>query len=78
MHPKLMQQQAPVGWSGRHKDLVSYVEGLRSTYRFRFLDFSSVRSFGGDPRGFYDPVHMREPNLHRMLSAIFARAAGAL
>jgi hypothetical protein len=78
MHPNLIRQLAPVGWSGRHKDLVSYLERLRSTYRFRFLDFSSIRSFGGERHGFYDPVHMREANLHRMLSAILGRASGAL
>jgi hypothetical protein len=78
MHPKLMRALAPVGWAARHRDLVDYLAHLRARYRFRFLDFTSIRSFGGDPNGFYDPVHMREPNLHRMLSAIAGRTADAL
>jgi hypothetical protein len=78
MHPKLMRTLAPVGWAARHRDLVDYLAQLRARYRFRFLDFTSIRSFGGDPNGFYDPVHMREPNLHRMLSAIAGRTADAL
>jgi len=78
MHPKLVRQLAPVGWAGRHRDIVSYLGGLRPPYRFRFIDLSNIRSLGGDPREFYDPVHMREPNLHRMLVAILGRAAGAL
>ena len=78
MHPKLERELGPVGWSARHADLAAYLQGLRSSYRFRFLDFTSIRSFGGDPKAFYDPVHMREPNLHRMLSAVLHRAAGAL
>jgi len=78
MHPKLEHELGPVGWSGRHRELVAALRRLRSTYRFRFLDFTSIRSFGGDPDGFYDPVHMRPANLHRMLSAVFARAPGAL
>lgn len=78
MHPDLERELGPVGWSGRHRDLVAYLSQLRSTYRFRYLDFTSIRSFGGDRKGFFDPVHMREPNLHRMLSAIAARAADAL
>jgi hypothetical protein len=78
MHPKLERELGPLGWSSRHADLVSYLRGLESTYRFRFLDFTSIRSFGGDPAGFYDPVHMRTANLHRMLTAVLARASGAL
>jgi hypothetical protein len=78
MHPKLMRELAPVGWAGRHRDLVDYLAHLRATYRFRFLDFTSIRSFGGDPNGFYDPVHMREPNLYRMLAAVVDRASDAL
>jgi hypothetical protein len=78
MHPKLEQELGPVGWSGRHRELVAYLRRLRSTYAFRYLDFTSIRSFGGSPGGFYDPVHMREGNLHRMLTAVLARAAGAL
>ena len=78
MHPDLERELGPVGWSGRHADLVAYLKGLRPTYRFRALDFTSIRSFGGDRRAFYDPVHMRAANLHRMLSAVLRRAAGAL
>jgi hypothetical protein len=78
MHPELKRELAPVGWAARHRELVSYLHELRARFRFRFLDFTSVRSFGGTPGGFYDPVHMREPNLHRMLSAIARRAGDAL
>ena len=78
MHPELKRELAPVGWAARHRELVSYLHELRARFRFRLLDFTSVRSFGGTPGGFYDPVHMREPNLHRMLSAIARRAGDAL
>jgi hypothetical protein len=78
MQPDLERELGPVGWSARHADLVAYLKGLRSTYRFRALDFTSIRSFGGDRHAFYDPVHMRAANLHRMLSAVLRRAAGAL
>ena len=78
MHPKLERELGPVGWSGRHRELVAYLRRLRSEDAFRFLDFTSIRSFGGSVHGFYDPVHMREGNLHRMLRAVLRRAAGAL
>jgi hypothetical protein len=78
MHPKLERELGPVGWSARHRDLVAYLQGLHPRYRFRFLDFTSIRSFGGDPHGFYDPVHLRPANIHRMLSAVLRRAGDAL
>ena len=40
-------------------------------------DFNEVAP-NPEPAGFYDPVHMREANLHRMLSAIARRAGDAL
>jgi hypothetical protein len=78
MHPNLERELGPVGWSGRHRDVVAYLRRLRSESTFRFLDFTSIRAFGGSPHGFYDPVHMRQGNLHRMLAAVLGRAAGAL
>jgi hypothetical protein len=78
MHPKLERELGPLGWTDRHADLVAYLRSLRSAYRFRYLDFTSIRSFGGSADGFYDPVHMRAGNLHRMLTSILARAPGAL
>ncbi len=78
MHPKLERELGPVGWSACHRELVAYLRRLRSEHAFRFLDFTSIRSFGGSAHGFYDPVHMRAGNLHRMLRAVLRRAAGAL
>jgi hypothetical protein len=39
---------------------------------------TSLSSFGGSPRLFYDGMHLTLPNIHRLLDTIVRRAGRAL
>jgi len=70
MHPRLQRDLQPYGWSARHRELVAYLDALRGRYRFVLLDMSSIRSFGGSKRFFYDGVHMMPANYRRLVRAV--------
>jgi hypothetical protein len=72
IHPKLRKVVGPMGWTARHRDLVAYLHGLQGRLHFQMLDLSDPTVFGGSLKGFYDPVHMRIPNVRRMLDYVVA------
>jgi len=41
--------------------------------RVIFRDYTSVASYGGDPKLFWDGAHQQPENLRRMLNALFDR-----
>ena len=53
-------------------DLVAYLHSLQGRLHFQMLDLSDPTVFGGTLKGFYDPVHMRIPNVRRMLDYVVA------
>ncbi|MDQ2730437.1 MAG: hypothetical protein M3Y56_02160 [Armatimonadota bacterium] len=71
-HPKLLamlQKSSPFNYLRR--SLVSHLDGLKRTYPgLAYEDLTDISSFGGDPVQFYDWVHCRPPNAHRILSRL--------
>jgi hypothetical protein len=53
---------------------MSYLRSLRPRLKFDLLDASNIRSFGGTRGGFYDGVHMKVANVHRLLLWIIRKA----
>jgi hypothetical protein len=78
IHPALRKVLGPLGWDERHRQVLAYVQALKSRYAFTFLDMTSLSSFGGSPRLFYDGMHLTLPNIQRLLDTILRRAGHAL
>jgi hypothetical protein len=76
--PRLLTALKRVGWNARHRQVLAYLHLLQGRYQFVVLDLSTVASFGGNPDGFYDGVHMLVPNMQRLLTAVLARSGAAL
>lgn len=74
VHPRFAREIGPLGWALRHRQLVSYLRSLRPRLKFDLLDASNIRTFGGTPGGFYDGVHMKVANVHRLLNWVIEKA----
>jgi hypothetical protein len=77
-HADLIAALRPNGWQARHDEVLAYLRGLQSTYRFTLLDMSHDRDFGGDPSGYYDGLHLLVPNVRKLVDASLARSDKAL
>jgi hypothetical protein len=67
VQPKLLRVIGPLGWQARHRDAVRYLRTVARRTPFELLDASDVTTFGGSTGGFYDGVHMTEPNARRLV-----------
>ncbi len=74
VHPAFARAIGPLGWRLRHRQLVAYLRSLQPRLQFDLLDASNIRTFGGRPAGFYDGVHMKVANVHRLLDWIIRKA----
>jgi hypothetical protein len=74
VHPAFARAIGPLGWTLRHRQLVSYLRSLQPRLQFDLLDASNIGAFGGTSRDFYDGVHMKVANVHRLLDWIIRRA----
>ncbi len=69
VHPDFIRAFHPLGRDVRRGALREWLRSLkRDGIRFRFLDMTYVRSFGGTAAGFYDPVHMRPENVSQLIN----------
>ncbi len=73
IQPMVLRAIEPLGWSERHRVVVVYLRSLQKRYRFVFFDFSDLRSVGGDPKQYYDGVHMWVQNTRKVIDAVLAR-----
>jgi hypothetical protein len=78
IHPAMRKVLGPLGWNVRHRQLLAYLRALSRHYRFTLLDMSSISSFGGSPRLFYDGFHLTSPNMHRLLDTLVRKERRAL
>jgi hypothetical protein len=74
VHPRFERTIGPLGWTLRHRQLVSYLRSQQASLQFDLLDASNLRSFGGRPNGFYDGVHMKVANVRRLVDWIIKHA----
>ena len=77
INPKLLKVVDPLGWYTRHGQVVDYVESLKATYDFEFVDITDMTKFGADPVQFYDGVHMTTINTRRAIDYVLKRPAGS-
>lgn len=59
------------GTADRETAGLAAMAALARAHGARFVDFSTVERFHGDPREFYDGIHATLPNTRRMIAALF-------
>lgn len=78
IHPAMRKALGPLGWNTRYREVRVYLRELAARYRFSVVDMTSLSSFGGSPRLFYDGFHLTVPNMHRLVDALVRRDRSAL
>jgi hypothetical protein len=78
IHPAMRAVLGPLGWNVRHRQVLAYLDALSQRYRFTVIDMTSLSSFGGSPRLFYDGFHLTIPNMHRLLDTLVRKERRAL
>ncbi len=73
VHPEALKVIGPNGYFAAKKELFDYLRSLQGTYQFTLFDFNDIRSFGGDPNGFYDGQHPDPENTYRIVNEILRR-----
>ena len=76
INPKLRKILGPMGWEVRHKQVVAYIESLKGTYDFVFVDLTDPSVFGFGPKQFYDGMHMTTINTEKALDYILKQTGG--
>ena len=76
--PQLLAALRPLGWNTRHRQVLQFLQSLHARYRFVLLDMTHIATFHGSPSNFYDGVHMRLRNVHRLLRTAVAESGSAL
>jgi len=76
--PQLLAALRPLGWNTRHRQVLQFLQSLHARYRFVLLDMTHIATFHGSPSNFYDGVHMRLRNVHRLLRTVVAESGSAL
>ncbi len=66
VHP-LFEQQLAAPWTRMHQKVLNYIASLRHSLKIDFIDASSIATFGGTRRAFYDGVHMKVANVRRLV-----------
>ncbi len=67
IQPRALRAFRKAGFQ-RHLDaLKAYLKAAQTRGRFRVLDFTDIRAFGGSAREFYDAVHPTRKNTQRIM-----------
>jgi hypothetical protein len=78
IHPAMRAVLGPLGWNVRYRQVLAYLHELSTRYRFSLVDMTSLSSFGGSPRLFYDGFHLTVPNMHRLVDTLVRKERSAL
>jgi len=78
IHPAMRAFLGPLGWNERYRQVLAYLHQLSARYRFSLVDMTSISSFRGSPRLFYDGFHLTVPNMHRLLDTLVRKERRAL
>jgi hypothetical protein len=76
INPKLLKYVGPLGWDQRHQQVLDYLDSLKPKYKFEFIDITDITTWGGDPNGFYDGVHMTVENTAKATDYVLKQMGG--
>lgn len=65
--PRVLKAFRKVGFQKHLDRLRAYLRDAGTRCTFRALDLTNVKSFGGDPKAFYDGVHVTRANARKIL-----------
>ena len=65
--PRVLKAFRKVGFQKHLDRLRAYLREAGTRCAFRTLDLTNVKSFGGDPKAFYDGVHVMRANARKIL-----------
>jgi len=74
-HPRLWDVLDQLPEAAILNDVKAQVQEHLAAHGVELHDFSHIVSFGGDPQQFYDEIHMRPDNIHRVVEALFGGTA---
>ena len=77
VHPDVLKEMRAHGRQRSREKLLEYLRSLQGEYTLEVLDLTDVSSFGGDPDGFYDGVHITRQNARRAFDRMVVAAPGA-
>ena len=72
--PRVLRAFRAAGFQKHLDRLTAYLRGAQTRCRFRVLDLTEIRTFGGSSRGFYDGAHVTRANAHRITRYAVAAA----
>lgn len=78
VHPRVLAVMRVHHMGGERQRLRNYLAAYGRTARIKVLDFTDIRSFGGNADWFYDGVHITRSNANRVILAVKRRAGGLL
>jgi hypothetical protein len=70
IHPRVLRVMEQHQMGGDRENLREYLAGLTEKYDIKVIDFTSIRSFNGEPGWFYDGVHITRSNAIRVVTAL--------
>jgi hypothetical protein len=66
-HPRALSAFLSVGWGVKQQWLRAYLSKLQDHLNFRVINAVNIKTFGGDPNGFYDGAHLTAANSRRLI-----------
>ncbi len=75
-HPRALNAFLSVGWGVKQRWLRTYLSKLQDHLNFRVLNCVTIKTFGGDPNGFYDGAHLTASNSRKLIRYCIRRAPG--
>jgi len=75
--PRVQAHWQETGFADQDRDIRARIAEISARHQARFVDFSTVDSFGGDATEFYDTIHPTVVNTRRIISALFADGRGS-
>ncbi len=77
LHPRLHAHVARrTEYESRKRELINYLRQRATETGFVFCDLSTLESFDGDPREFFDGIHPGVANTRRMMDKLLRQPAG--
>ncbi|NLE23321.1 MAG: hypothetical protein GX624_11180 [Actinobacteria bacterium] len=75
-HPRALKAFRAVGWGVKQRWLRTYLSKLQDHLNFRVLNCVNIKTFGGNPNGFYDGAHLTASNSRKLIRYCVRRAPG--
>lgn len=70
IHPRVLQVMRAHHMGGERQQLRDYLAAFGQTAQIKILDLTTIRSFDGKARWFYDGVHITRGNANRVIVAV--------